>query len=492
MPFAASAQNAAAPTPPPVAPVAPPVVTPTLPAIPQPQLSVAQEATLNTWLADVAAPGLARANAATTAPLTGDALIAAALDRARAIHSGRLATADFLQIWALRPAAYDPLPTFAAAVKSDRLASWINTLSPQWAGYDGLRRGLIAYRAIKANGGWSAIPAGPAIAIGQSGPRVAALRTRLLVEDGDVPASGASFDAPLRDAVQRAQRRYGLNPTGSAGTETLAALNITVDDRIGAIMANMERWRWLPAELPTHRIQVNIAAAVLTVFEGDKPVASMRAVTGRPGNETPMLTSSIHSVVINPPWNVPSSIATKELWPKGRAALLAEGYQIVGTPETGERIVQPAGERSALGRLKFDFDNPFSVYLHDTPSRAKFASFSRLASHGCVRLEKPVELAQLVLKGNPKWWGDAVQTAIDTGQTQRVALPERVAVYLLYWTAFASANGTMNFRDDPYGWDRTLAARIEALTKRAATAVAAQPAANPPAVNQQVIIPGKN
>jgi murein L,D-transpeptidase YcbB/YkuD len=236
----------------------------------------------------------------------------------------------------------------------------------------------------------------------------------------------------------------------------------------------MERWRWLPKELPVNRVQVNIAAAVLTAFQGDAAVASMRAVTGRPGgNETPMLQSSIHSIVINPPWNVPSSIAKKELWPKGRAALLAKGYKIVGTPETGERIVQPAGPGSALGRLKFDFDNPFAVYLHDTPAQAKFASFDRLASHGCVRLEKPLPLAMLMLQSDPAWQGATLSAAIATGKTQRVALPQRVAVFLLYWTAFASANGTINFRDDPYHWDKMLAAKIDAAASRAAAAVTA-------------------
>jgi murein L,D-transpeptidase YcbB/YkuD len=164
---------------------------------------------------------------------------------------------------------------------------------------------------------------------------------------------------------------------------------------------------------------------------------------------------------------VPTSIAKRELWPKGRATLIAQGYKIVGTPEGGERIVQPAGPSSALGQLKFDFDNPFAVYLHDTPSRAKFSSFDRLASHGCVRLEKPIPLAELLLKDDPVKSGQ-VQTLIDTTKTQRVALPQKVSVYLLYWTAFSSSNGAMNFRADPYGWDKLLASKIDAAAKRAA------------------------
>jgi murein L,D-transpeptidase YcbB/YkuD len=239
-------------------------------------------------------------------------------------------------------------------------------------------------------------------------------------------------------------------------------LNVPVADRIRQIMANMERWRWLPQDLPKNRIQVNIAAAVLTVFDGDAPVASMKAVTGAPGGrETPMLQSRIHSIVLNPPWNVPTGIAAKELFPKGAAYLAAHGFKVIGDGPN-KRLQQQPGQ-SALGKYKFDFDNPYSVYLHDTPSQATFNSFDRLASHGCVRLEKPAPLARLLLRNEAAWSPETIQATVDKGQTVRVPLsPEnQVAVYLLYWTAYASANGTMNFRGDPYGWDKTLAAKIE-------------------------------
>ncbi len=436
-------------------PTAPPLVQPTLPApapVVLPTLSAPQEAFLATWIIGGADQGLT-ATAGTGAAPTGEALVRAVLDRARALKTGRIEGADFLEVWALRPAPYDPLPAFAAAVAADRLPQWAATLTPRWAGYEGLRQGLATYERIRDAGGWPVLTA--------KSP-TAALLARLAIEDKGVTATSKPVDA-----IQRAQRRYGLNPTGTLDARTLKELNVPVADRIGAIMANMERWRWMPRELPVNRVQVNIAAAVLTVFEGDQPVASMRAVTGSPANQTPMLMSNIHSIVLNPPWNVPTSIAKAELWPKGRARLIAEGYRLIKTPDGGERIQQPAGPNAALGLYKFDFDNPFAVYLHDTPARAKFASYDRLASHGCIRLEKPLPLAELMLKNDPKWAGN-VLTAVQTGKTQRVQLPQQVAVYLLYWTAFASANGTMNFRGDPYGWDKLLAGKIEAATKRAA------------------------
>jgi murein L,D-transpeptidase YcbB/YkuD len=457
-------------TPPPVTPTVPmtaPMPAPMLapPVITVPPLSDTQAVLLDKLLnGDIVAQGLKSAATASTNAPTKEELVRAALDHARAVHAGRLSEADFQRDWGLRPPAYDPTPSFADAVRLDRIAAWFASLPPPYAGYDGLRKGLQNYRSIASAGGWSPLASGPDFTLGATGSRVIALRKRLAVEDKDVSTSGDTFDAGLLDAVRRAQRRYGLNPTGIVSTQTLAALNVPAGERVRQIMANMERWRWLPQDLPRDRIQVNIAAAVLTVFDGDTPVQSMRAVTGRPGDETPMLSSTIHSIVINPPWNVPTSIATKELWPKEKANpgyLKRNGFKVIGT-----RLQQQAGDQSALGRFKFDFANDYSVYLHDTPSRAKFASFSRLSSHGCVRLEKPGELADLLLKGDPAWTPEIVDAAVAKGDTVRARLTKPVSVYLLYWTAFASGNGQMNFRADPYDWDGILASKIEARTAR--------------------------
>ncbi|MET0308447.1 MAG: L,D-transpeptidase family protein [Sphingomonas sp.] len=469
-------QTAPAPAPTPAAPMVQQVVPPPAPIIPTPVLSAAQAAQLAKLLADAGyAQGLRHDGAPAPLPTDNAGLVRAALDYARAVHSGRLDTSDFQEDWGLRPAAYDPMPGFADAVKRDRIAAWLRSLPPPYSGYDDLQAGLTRYRTIEANGGWTKLAAGPDMGIGATGPRVAALRKRLAAEDAEVATTGDKFDKPLQEAVVRAQKRYGLNPTGVVSTGTLGALNVPVGDRVRQIMANMERWRWLPQELPAKRIQVNIADARLAVFEGDQPIASMKAVTGRPGNETPMLQSRIHSIVLNPPWNVPAGIAAKELWPKGDAYLKRNGYRIIGTGPT-RRLQQESGPRSALGRYKFDFANPYAVYLHDTPAQAAFSSFSRLASHGCVRLEKPGPLAELLLRNDPAWQPDAIAAAVADGKTLRVPLQEQdqVAVYLLYWTAFAKPDGTMSFRADPYGWDGTLAAKVEKRSAITAAAVAAR------------------
>lgn len=465
----AGAAGAQAPAAAPAAPVnilPDPAVAAPIVAEVMPRLSESQAKLLRRMLDGAEGHGLPAYGARVTGAAPDDpALIQAVMDYAHAVHGGRLRESDYMPDWGLRPVGFDPWPGFVQAVKDDRLATWIAALPPPYTGYDGLRRGLAAYRAIVDKGGWKAISEGPDLTIGASGARVTALRRRLAVEDGSLDSAGpASFDGDLAAAVKRAQKRFGLEPTGVVNKATLAALDISAASRVDSIVANLERWRWLPAQLPADRIQVNIAAAVLTLFKGDAPATSMRVVTGRPGDNTPMLSSMIHSVVLNPPWNVPTSIATKELWPKEKAHkgyLARSGFKVIENADGSKRLQQAPGPKNSLGRIKFDFANTYGVYLHDTPARGKFDSYSRLASHGCVRLERPGDLAKLLLRGDPKWDDAAVDDAIADGATTRAKLPEPIAVYLLYWTAFAGSNGQMNFRGDPYGWDGVLATRIE-------------------------------
>jgi murein L,D-transpeptidase YcbB/YkuD len=385
---------------------------------------------------------------------------------ARDVKIGRLAPGEFPELWAIRPPPYDPAPELAKAAAEDRLQPWLDGLAPRYAGYVALKRGLVRYREIAQAGGWGTIPQGGPMGLGSTDPRVSALRQRLAVEDPQTQATGsATFDQALQDAVVRAQKRYGLKPDGVVGNGTLAYLNQPIGQRVLQIIANMERWRWLPATMPSTRVQVNSGAAIVTLFRDDKPVLSMKAVSGKPGDETPMLMSSIHSVVINPPWNVPARIAREELWPKERANpgyLASHGYRVIKVEGAEPRLQQRSGDDSALGRFKFDFDNPFAVYLHDTPSKGGFDLYARQASHGCVRIEKPRKLAEALLAADPAWADSvAFDTALGDGsKTQRVKLPEQVPVMILYWTAFAGADGQMHFRGDPYNWDRLLLTKV--------------------------------
>ncbi|MBE7217085.1 MAG: L,D-transpeptidase family protein [Caulobacteraceae bacterium] len=474
---AASVQGPIDATPPAAADVAPAPLPPPPPVVEPAHLSRSQADELRRALASATSQGVitpsvlgadgAQAVSFDVSDSDDEAAVAqATLRYARAVHASRLQPDDYLHDWGLRPAAYDPTPSFNAAVRADRLSDWLASLPPPYDGYEGLRQGLIRYRKIRDAGGWPVISAGDTLGPGSTGARVVTLRRRLLIENGaDDGSDSPTYDQDLAEKVADAQRRYGLKPTGVVDAATLAALNVPVSHRIVQIEANLERWRWLPPTLPADRIQVNIAAAILTLFRGDQPVTSMRAVTGRPGDETPMLQSTIHSIVINPPWNVPSSIATKELWPKEKAHkgyLAAHGFKVIKTDDNGGvRLQQAAGTRSALGRIKFDFSNPYGVYLHGTPVRGTFQQYSRNDSHGCVRLQAPDKLAALLLRDDPKWSDEgAVDAAIDTGVTSRATVPQPIAVYLLYWTAFAQPDGRISFRADPYGWDDILVQRL--------------------------------
>jgi len=402
-----------------------------------------------------------------------DQLVQLTLRYAQAVHSGRLTANNFDVNWGLRPAAYDPTADFIQAVTTDRLAPWLDSLPPPYPGYDSLRTALGTYRQIAAAGGWDALADGPALKLGVTDPRVPALRERLAVEDATVVTTGGpTYDAALEASVIKAQKRYGLNPDGVVHGATLAALNVPVEARIDQIIANMERWRWLPPSLPADRIQVNIAAAVLTLFRGDQPFLSMKAVTGRPGDDTPMLQSKIFSIVFNPPWNVPPDIAAKELWPKERAHpgyLAKHDFRVIDIGNGAVRLQQKAGDLAALGHVKFDFNNPYGVYLHDTPSHGAFGLYARQESHGCVRLERPVVLAKALLEGDPTWTPDVIDQTVAEGKTTtRTPIPQPIAVFLLYWTAFVGADGAANFRADPYGWDSELMQRIAAQANRSA------------------------
>lgn len=400
------------------------------------------------------------------------ALIEATLRYAKAVKIGRLDVANFRDDWGLRPQPFDARGGLARAVYENRLQEWLNSLPPPYPGYETLQVGLVTYRGIQERGGWRPLTETADLKVGAVGPSVEALRARLAAEDPSTPALArtpvvagqpggglALFDEALGESVKRAQKRMGLEPSGTVGAATRAALNLPVERRIDQIVANMERWRWLPQTLPADRVQVNVASGSLVLYKNDQATLSMRAVTGRPnGGETPLLSSQIHSVVLNPPWNVPAGIAAKELFPKGRAYLANAGFRIL----PGGGLQQRPGPGSALGLIKFDFNNPYAVYLHDTPSKGGFSRYTRLASHGCVRLEKPLALARALMEGDPTWTPEMIDETIAGGKTTRAPVADPVAVYLLYWTAYVTPDGQVNFRQDPYGWDTLLIQRIAA------------------------------
>jgi murein L,D-transpeptidase YcbB/YkuD len=388
-----------------------------------------------------------------------DALIA----YAKAEHGLRIPARAFLPDWGLKPAPYDAERSLRQAVKAGRFRQWLDSQPPPSPRYRALVDGYARYLKVSAAGGWPMLTSATGLRPGANGPQVRALRQRLAFEDSQVGADTPAFDAALAGAVARFQAAHGLPPTGAVDAQTLQALNVPAQARAAQIRANLERLRWLPREEPPTRVEVNSAAATFDYFADGKPAMHMLAAAGKPGDETPILISAIDSIVLNPPWNVPDSIAQAELLPKEAASpgyLEAHGFTTSGDGQ-GTRLVQQPGPQSALGLVKFNFPNSYSVYLHDTPSKAAFDRSQRSVSHGCVRLEHAMAFAKLLLSAEPGWSADRVDQVIASGQTTEVKLGRRAPVRLLYLTAYPEGGG-IAFRPDVYGWDEKVLQLLDA------------------------------
>jgi murein L,D-transpeptidase YcbB/YkuD len=408
-------------------------------------------------------------------------LRAAIIAYAGALHGQAISPRQFDPNWGVRPAAYDAGAEFDRALASGRLEQWVRDLPPAKGQYQALRAGYMAYAKALGAGGWRSIPDGPVLKPGSSGERVAALRARLAVEDPALaapassdrqppqdPASGVqSFDAALAAAVKRAQVRYGLKPTGVVDRETLAQLNVPIDARLAQIRASLERLRWLPRTQAPTRIDVNTAAGIFDLYRDGRPAMHMLAAAGKPGDESPMLVSAVETVVLNPAWNIPDSIADEEILPKAAhdSGYLAR-HHYVYNDKGGVKLIQKPGPDNALGQVKFLFPNPYSVYLHDTPAKAAFARSQRSVSHGCVRLERALDLARLVLSQEPGWSAERVDQVLQEDETTTVTLRQPIPVTLAYLTAFASPEGGVSFRPDVYGWDAKVLRLLDAAGSR--------------------------
>jgi len=397
----------------------------------------------------------------------------------RVLTQGAVAPADFEADWAVPRPSFDPVQAVAAMSQQADLGPVLSAMAPSSPQYGALKDALQRYRTMDAGGGWQALASGPSREPGMVGPSILALRERLAAE-GDLPTAGAdTYDPTVTAAVRHFQARHGLTEDGRVGTATLRALNVAASDRIEQIGLNLERLRSLPHTSPATRIEVNVAAATLTLYREGRPVLTSRVIVGAPRHPTPVFTAEAVAVLLNPPWNVPSSIVRNELQPamrrspdylaRNHLALLGPGvvdpqgrdidWRSTTVLGRGWRVQQAPGSWNALGRIKLELPNPFDVYLHDTPAKALFALPVRALSHGCIRVEAVHQLAETLL-GRP---GDMIDQAIDAGATLRLPLPSSVPVELLYLTAFVDPDGTVEFRDDIYGRDGRLAA---ALAKR--------------------------
>lgn len=347
--------------------------------------------------------------------------------------------------------------------------------------YQALKKMLSLYRAMGETIDWDAIPMGTDIKPGASDPRVPDIREKLMLT-GDHPGGGDGegdvYDSSTVLAVRSFQLRNGLEAKGLIGKQTILALNVPPADRARQVMLNMERWRWMPEDLGDHHFMVNLAAFELNEVENDDITDRMDVVVGAVATQTPEFSDELEYVEINPTWTVPYSIATSEMLPKLRrnpSAYAAEfevfmngkltswsgiNWSAYGKGNFPFTFRQKPGPKNALGKVKFMLPNPYNIYLHDTPAKDKFLATTRAFSHGCIRVSRPMDLADHLVGDIAGWPQQKIDATFASGKTARVSLPYHIPVHLIYATAYEGDGGSIEFRPDIYGRDRKLDAAL--------------------------------
>ena len=413
---------------------------------------------------------------------------------ARDLRDGRALTPEAEAMFPKRGPAVDAETIVSLARAAEDLPGFLGGLAPDGARYRALRRGLADYRAIAARGGWPMLPKGTYLKSGMSDPRVAVLRARLAAGDdldavmGAAVAGGSQhFDPVLAEAVRRFQARHGLEADGVVGRKTRAALNVPVEQRIEQIIVNMERWRRMPDQPRERHILVNIAAYNLALIEDEKTLLEMRVIVGRPKRQTPVFSGLMTYLDFNPTWTVPKRIARLDILPevqKDLAYLKQQNIRVFTGAGSSATEIDPElidwlgivpdklpvtlrqdpGPGNALGRVKFMLPNEHAVYLHDTPGRDLFEQDRRAFSSGCIRLERPFELAEYLLADKPGWSRERIDATIEQGGTRSVSILRPIPVHMAYVTAWAGADGALHFRKDIYGRDAALGRALRHAT----------------------------
>ena len=399
---------------------------------------------------------------------------------------GRVDPADLDSEWRANRRDIDMVPVLERALAHGFIEEELVELLPAYGEYRALRDALARYRRVQKEGGWPRMTEGGTMRRGDRGDRIASLRARLAATRDLHPTlrAGDTFDAVLELAVRRFQERHGLAETGVVDLQTLTELTVPVERRIEQLIVNMERWRWLPQNLGARHARVNIAGFDMGVYEDDQLVLDMRAMVGHQYRRTPVFSDTISLVVFAPWWNVPRSIAVQDIVPRvateGTDYLIRNRIQVwagwgassreiaphtvawasVDTARFAMRFRQEPGPTNPLGNVKFMFPNEFDVYVHDTPAREMFGQAERAFSSGCIRIERPAEFAEYLLRG-AGWTADRVARAMSGTTEQTVRVSEPLPIHILYWTAWAGSDGRIHFRNDIYLRDEPLERALE-------------------------------
>jgi murein L,D-transpeptidase YcbB/YkuD len=383
--------------------------------------------------------------------------------------------------WRARRRKIDLAKLLPPAVEGDSLGRLLAELAPPHAGYRDLMTALAGYRELAAHGGWPQVPGGESLRPGDIDPRVPKLRARLRVTgelNEAVDFERNAYGPITVAAVRRFQQRHGLDPDGVVGKLTLAALNVPVEARIRQIELNLERWRWLARDLGKRHIRVNIADYSLQVVENGVVVLAMPVIVGTPYRKTPVFTANMTYLEFAPYWTVPATILREDKLPairKNPAYLQEHHFRVIRSSGRelsaeemagidwsrisaerfpGELRMDP-GAWNPLGRVKFMFPNAFNVYLHDTNERWLFDQNRRTFSSGCIRIERPVELARYLLLSQPGWSEERLQESLQRSKPMQVGI-DPVPTHIQYWTSWVDRDGRLQFRTDLYQRDLDL------------------------------------
>ena len=369
-------------------------------------------------------------------------------------------------------AAPEPGAVLTKLADAKDIAAALDGFNPPHAGYKALKAKLAEARRRSGDPGRARISLGKALKPGMEDPRVPLLRERLGVA-GD--KADTAYDKAVGEAVKTFQRDHDLAPTGTLSNATVEALNGPRRDRdTDVIIANMERWRWLPRDLGQAYVMVNIPDYTLRVVNHGALAWTTKIVAGQPGEKaTPLLSETMKYITINPTWNVPPSIINNEYLPalaQDPTVLDRMGLKLEHNRDGSVHIYQPPGEANALGRIRFNFPNKFLVYQHDTPDKHLFAKDKRAFSHGCMRVQFPDKYAELLLSiSNPKdgYTIDKIHKMYGTGERD-IHLTTPIPVHLTYQTAFVDDAGHLEIREDVYGRDARLLAALKGEDRRIA------------------------
>lgn len=331
--------------------------------------------------------------------------------------------------------------------------------------YKGLKDQLRKYLAIEKNGGWPQINyVKKSLKKGTSSTDIAIIKKRLMMT-GDLAGNDTSkvFNDELVEAVKNFQACHGYSETGSISDTLIKEMNVPVTKRIEQLLMNMDRMRWLANEPTGNLIVVNIPEFVMHIYEGKQKAFDIVVVVGKEGHNTMMFNGDLNQVVFSPYWNVPPSIVAKEILPsikKNPKYLAKENMEITGNDDGLPVIRQKPGGLNALGKVKFLFPNSFNIYFHDTPVKNLFNKDKRAYSHGCIRLKEPEKFANYVLRNQPEWTPEKINEAMNSGDEKYVKVKTPIPVVITYYTAWLDEHGRLNFREDIYGHDARLAAKM--------------------------------